>query len=265
MISVSSAQARLDRLQLFVAAYRALDWGSDTEALDSFCKNWRNLAPVRTGSGAASRIDADQLEVALGYLKGPLAAARADGRFLNPWIVAGLRRGEVRNAAVLASLWRPETSGPSARAFLNCFFRHLERQHGAALPTAVQLEAGYMVRTEHCLAGDASERVDLTIEGKDFMVGVEIKIDAAEGVAQVDRYLEALSLRSRLKAKRAWLIFLAPYPHRGDVCFASDIPIIDASWRDLIAASQQCLPPSDDSYSFSDELIERFARHVSGF
>ncbi len=41
-----------------------------------------------------------------------------------------------------------------------------------ALHTLAELAAGYTVRAEHCPTGVQSDRVDLTIEGTDFLVGI---------------------------------------------------------------------------------------------
>lgn len=105
----------------------------------------------------------------------------------NPWNMARLGRYEVRNAAVLAQLWDPVLSGPSARRFLRSYLARLADPAGQ-LPTPDQLARPFRIRTEHCPTGNRSERVDITIEGEDFLLGIDVKIDAGEGHEQLVRY-----------------------------------------------------------------------------
>lgn len=256
------AGARLDRLAGFLSDFRGLEADRELHSLQSFLWEW-SASPKPNRPGVRT-IDHDRFAAFLSNVTGPLEEFRANGSFLNPWVVAGLRRSEVRNAAVLANLWRPELSGASALEFLNNFLRRVEYRAGVALPDAETLASGYRVRTEHCLAGQASERVDLTIEGRGFIIGVEIKIDAAEGEAQLERYGHALDERGRLKRLAPFLIFLAPYPHRGEAGPEVGLPILDASWDDVKAAGELLLE-GNGSYNFTAELIGRFALHIATF
>jgi hypothetical protein len=259
---MSSAQ-RIVRLERFFSTLQGTFDEEPRLRLDNFLKAWRGLPkPVRRSDPRT--IDVARLEQTLSGIGEPLAAARADGNRLNPWVLAGLKRSEVRNAAVLASLWRSELSGMAASRFLNAFLRQVERRSGIPLPSEAQLKSGYRVRTEHCLAGERSERIDLTVEGRDFIIGFEIKIDAAEGEAQLQRYADALAERSNVRRSSAFLIFLAPFPHRGLVANSELVPIADANWHDLKCAADE-ISAAGGYYHFANDLVGSFAEHATTF
>ena len=63
------------------------------------------------------------------------------------------------------------------------------------LPDEAELALGYSVQTEHCLNGSGADRVDITVETQDAIVGIELKIFAGEGEAQLARYVAAIEVR----------------------------------------------------------------------
>jgi hypothetical protein len=252
-----------ERLAASFYAYRRLSHEDPNERLTAFFRDWRAISTSVSRPGVRS-IQIGRLAGVFADLRDPLQLSRADGRHLNPWTAAGLWRSEVRNASALASLWRPEVSGEAARLFLNAFLRCVEKRSGCPLPSANELARGYLVRTEHCLAGERTERVDLTIEGRNFVIGVEVKIDAAEGDAQLQRYTRSLIDRAQARRSKPYLIFLAPYPHRGAIDGDCPVPIVDATWKDIQAAAD-ILESEGAGAGFVPELIDRFACHVARF
>lgn len=189
-----------------------------------------------------------------------IAAALGDRRtsstLVNPWSIAGLKRVEVRNASVLASLWAPATGGATAVAFLDSFLRRVTPVSN--LPTTEQLARPYVVRTEHCAAGTTSERVDITIEGVDFVLGIEVKIDAKEGPDQLERYARAVASWGRARNVESAVVLLAP--------FRPSIPgISHARWEDVIFAARSVLPRKRGDYGLTHHLIRSFADHAAHF
>lgn len=202
-------------------------------------------------------IDAKRLGIVCQTLSGPLARAAASGQLSNVWAIAGLKRNEVRNAAALGSLWSPGLFPETAAAFLRAFLHRLPGL--SALPIGSELDAGYTVRTEECPLGDASSRVDLSIEGRNFLLVVEVKIDAPEGEQQVTRYNEVLQAKAQLLGKRPVLVLLGPRPPRTGAA-------VHANWADVAAAAQATARQRKAAErTFADQLLQHFAAHVAAF
>jgi hypothetical protein len=198
-----------------------------------------------------------KLGALLATLRPPLANARSSGGFTNIWAIARLRRDELRNAAVLASLWNPGVCGRIAVDFLSAFLNRLPIR--ASLPTIAELSSGYIVRPEYCPLGINESRVDISLEGRDFVVLIEVKIDAAEGWEQLKRYDELLRTKARLLGKRPSLILLGP---RAPLSGAA----IHATWEDVSAAARIASRgriPSQET--FAEALLRQFAIHVRAF
>ncbi|HEX8215345.1 MAG TPA: PD-(D/E)XK nuclease family protein [Allosphingosinicella sp.] len=179
-------------------------------------------------------------------LRAPLDGAEARA-CANPWLTAALCHDEVRVSAVLAALWDRRQYGDEARAFLARFFARA----GNGLPDEVELAGGYRVQTESCLNGSVADRVDITVETRKSIIGIEVKIYAGEGEDQLSRYLAAMATRARLMRRdRCKVIFLAPYSSRG----AKEIA--NVTWRTVGETAAQ----ADDS-SHAGWLIQQFGRY----
>lgn len=232
------------------------------ERLSSFLQVLRPMirpevqAAETTVSEAGAWLNRERLAAAIAALAPKLAETRQHGGEINVWQVAGLKRAEVRNAAVLAALWSPAGIGDRAASFLSGFLRRL--RHPEALPSREELARGYVVRTEHCATGAATERVDITIEGESFVLAIEVKIGAGEGKEQLARYRESVEDWARNRCKRGAVILLAP--------FQTKVPgIIHADWRDVVSAARASLPAKPALFTHADRLIADFARHAAAF
>jgi hypothetical protein len=158
-------------------------------------------------------IDRERLSRFVESLRAPLESAETRA-CANPWLTAGLGHDEVRVSAVLAALWDRHRYGDEAREFLTRFFACA----GSGFPNEAELAAGYRVQTEHCLNGEVTERVDITVETHRSIIGIEVKIYAKEGEQQLPRYVAALATRARLMRRdRHKTIFLSPYAPNGQV------------------------------------------------
>jgi hypothetical protein len=188
----------------------------------------------------------------------PLRLARDAGILADPWAMAGLKRREVANAAVLAGLWSTASGGKIATEFLSAFLERLRsRPGGAKLPDHVALGSGYLVRTEDRPTGEA-DRIDITIEGQSFLVGIEVKIDAGLQPDQLGRYQAAIGRRAAGGGKVATVIFLSlrhtEYPD-----------VLNARWDDVAAAARAVASKGAMARDINRHLIERFAAHVARF
>ncbi len=217
--------------------------------------------PQAQGALEARGPDAGALSRTLEALRPSLAHARRSGALTNVWTTAGLKRDEVRNAAVLASLFNLLDAGDRAIPFLRAFLSEVEGADHSRLPTLTELERGYSVQTEACPLGAIDDRVDLSIEGATFLLLIEVKIDAAEGPAQLCRYDETLRRKAQALGKRPALIYLSPKPAREpppDAFYADWSAVRRAARRASMARPQA-------QRTFQDHLLAQFAEHVRNF
>jgi hypothetical protein len=240
----------------FFRAWSALPASGDASTA-RFFHALRPLLRDLDPPGARAKIAPDPARLARAFaaLAGPLRAIRSEGAFLNPWAVAGLRQ-EVQVCAALAALWNPALAGPGARDFLAAFLAQV-RGGGSPLPDAGDLAAGYRIRVEDSPLGLASERIDVTVEGERFLIGIEVKIGAALQPRQLERYVDTVTRRAAAGGQVPHVILLAPFPPRLAGVGA-------ATWRDVALAAEASLPPVRER-GFAHRLLETFAAHVRTF
>jgi len=227
----------------------------------------RPLLPARSDVWAGGSmpqgpsLSVETLKPLLAQLNGLLGSVRRQGALANVWAISGLRRDEVRNAGVLASLFDPRVSEDRAQAFLSAFLARVREGDRRLLPTDEELAKGYTVQTEARPLGALDDRVDLSIEGADFLLLIEVKIDAREGAAQLARYQAVLHLKAKALGKRPALIYLSPSPAKSP---PSDT--FYADWGDVRRAAQSVATKrSRADRSFQDLLLGQFAEHVRSF
>lgn len=248
-----------ERLQGFLAAWRShTPERAQVRRLGAFLSVYRQHRPPAPVVVVRPALDPTRLDSFLTAAQPSLERLRASGAMINPWGVAGIGRKEVRNSAVLATLWSPQQCGAQGRAFLDAFCRRIDDPAGL-LPTSEELAGGYVVRTEHCPVGAVSERVDVTIEGRSFVLGIEVKIDAAEGPEQLRRYIGSVKRWARQRGgKKTAVVFLAPYR-------PSQQNVLHATWRDVTNAGRDCLRVHAGAPTTHSFLLETFVRHCDNF
>lgn len=246
------------RLTRFLSVWRRSSAArSQVGRLEIFVQKVSPLLPRRPSRPLVVQIDIERLRKVLPELSGAMRAARSDGGSINPWAVAGLKRREVRNAAVLAALWSPAQCGDVAIAFLVAFLR-LVGGTRVSFPDETELSKGFVVRTEHCPGADYRDRVDIVIESVEHLIGVEIKINAGEGSAQLARYVSSIRRNAKSLGKSPAVILLAPFR-------PSHEETLPASWADVRAAAMAILPKRQADYTYAHHLVAGFARHVKTF
>jgi hypothetical protein len=113
-----------------------------------------------------------------------------------------------------------------------------------------------MVRTEECPLGSETDRVDIAIDGPDFVLFVEVKIDALEGKEQLRRYAEAARRKANAYGKaHGRVIYLSPRP---PLVPPPEVAVV--TWR-VVARALSALPRA----GFNGALAHGFAHHVRSF
>lgn len=186
-----------------------------------------------------------------------LGEARRTGELASPWAAAGIGRKEVRNAAVVAWLLDPMGSHGHGALLLQAFLDLV----GGRWRSEHRDSSKARVHTEYCALDDLADRVDVVIEGDSWRLFVEVKIDAAEGEAQLERYAaKGRAMESLARATGRdydWeLVFLSPRA-----------PLLDhglrhLTWRQIAQTLREASRRAPPIPAF---LINSFARHVRAF
>ncbi|HEY5107616.1 MAG TPA: PD-(D/E)XK nuclease family protein [Caulobacteraceae bacterium] len=192
----------------------------------------------------------------------PLAAARARGDFIDIWAVAGLNRREVRNASVLAWLLDPRGSHGQGSGCLEAFTAQISRADPSWRldPSILRL---FRVRTEQRPLGSDRDRVDIAIDGPGFLIFIEVKIDAGEGLNQLSRYTESAAAKAAASADaqghkpRTLVAFLSPMPPSKPVA-----GLVHLSWSEVADALVEASAYAEGTARF---VVRSFAKHIRSF
>lgn len=225
--------------------------------LAQFSAAWPSLRPrsIIATRPPALRPEAKRLAKATGALNYAIKTIHERGDAFNPWIAGGLRQDEVRNASVLAAFMTRSQVGDLAPQFLDAFLSRLSGVK-APLPDLVALCRGYRVRTEDCPLGLASERVDITVEGDSFLIGIEVKINAKEGPDQFARYCRTIERRATDGRRSAHVVLLTRR--------RLQVPgMVAAEWHDIVTAARATAAANRDNPI--SRMLLAFAKHVDSF
>lgn len=153
---------------------------------------------VPTGFLSLPAIDIRGAEAFFTQYKSEYASFWASGSAINIWEVAGLKRDEVRNTAVLAWLLDCHGSHGQGNIFLKCFLDSLQEMPGNENAPALNIKSHHLegayrtvpekVFLENAEDGQTNNRIDIVVDGNDFLLFIEAKIDAGEGTDQIERY-----------------------------------------------------------------------------
>lgn len=261
----------LDELEPLAAQLRAFvtDWrglkpsppASLTSRLNGFVEAWRALTETCSSQlevkPTQSALSLERLASVLRELKPALDEARAGGAFINVWQVAGLGRRELPNAAALAWLLQPRGNhGLGIGPLKGLFDALLAVSPDCPRPSDL---SRCSIRIEDRPMWSERDRVDLVVDHPELLLFIEIKVDAAEGLDQLRRYVEAAEETARCTRRAAWrvayLTRFRPIGLHGEV-----IPL---NWRDVsralrIRAAQEM--PISHSRTMVKQLLDHFAR-----
>jgi hypothetical protein len=174
---------------------------------------------------------------------------------MNVWFIAGLRRNELRNAAVLAWFLDPRGSHGFGAAALRAFLVEVTKRTPGWPNLGCDLSRVTVV-TEEWPLGSETDRVDIAINGPDFALFVEVKIDAFEGPDQLRRYADLIERKAlAFDRKHGRLIYLSPRIPQNPPPGLGSI-----TWRG-VAEALSTLPRK----GMSGALAAQFAHHVRAF
>jgi hypothetical protein len=190
----------------------------------------------------------------------PIARVAARlGDMINVWEVAGLKRNELRNAAVLAWLFDPhETHGCGADIFLG-FLRLIEARKGKSR-LSTSIGNNYVVLREAYLLDNMESRVDVAIEGSCLVI-IEAKIDAVPDKQQI---LDYLSIAERRARNRPYCVILLAPAH--PIFGIDNQYFVTATWNDVSETIEGLVRQNAPSSSgFGDRVLKQFARYIRKF
>lgn len=177
------------------------------------------------------------------------------GGAINIWDVAGLKYNEGRNSAVLAWFLDPQGSHGWGERVLREVLRLVCKRY-QNWPDLDDSLGKVSVVTECWPVGSTTERVDIVVDGDDFTLFVEIKINAREGKEQLARYMNVAEMKRRVTGKRHGLVlYLSP---------AAPLKLPEGAgfitWKD-IEQIFLCLPKN----GFNGAITQQFAQHIQKF
>ncbi len=195
-------------------------------------------------------------------LASPLALVRRTGSLIDVWSVAGIRRKELPNAAVLAWLLNPRGSHGQGALCLSAILGLVEHRSGLDL-SGIALDQARVQPEERPLGSDR-DRVDIVVETPDLLIFIEVKIDAVEGRAQLSRYVESANQVAAVRAltgtepvKQTLTLFLSPRPP------TEQVPdVVHLTWRELGSVLTAAGRQAD---GLAAALIRSFAAHTRSF
>ncbi len=230
-----------------------VDFSSFFEEFSSF---WVSGA-VSLDSLRQKVIDTDEIACHFDSFQSLYRDERRRGTEVNVWKLAGLKRDEVRNTAVL-SWWLDCQGSHGLGSILLESFLSLAPELNLACPNGLLLNR-YKTRAESLPLGEVDNRIDIEIKSKYFLLFIEVKIDASEGDQQLERYKKLLFEKSKLfNVKKNALIYLTP---SGVKCEAGGV--ISFSWRQVAGAFRKAKIP--EGSEMVKQVLFQFCEHIEGF
>jgi hypothetical protein len=263
MLSQSNIESRIESLVRFFSAFRAKSDSRDEERaslrdfLETFCR-LRATLPARQPAPDEPKINAFQFEKFVHTFRSTFHDLRRSGGFINVWAVAGLKTNELRNAAVLAWLFDANQTHGFGSTILHAFLRQIHKHYNGIFPLPLNTLGAYSVSTECYPLGNVESRVDIVVDGQEFVAIIEVKIRAVEGDKQIERYLDLAKAKAKIRNSNAYcVIFLSPVRQPQPL-----ENVIMATWNDIARSIEELV---GDPSCLGDYVLLQFARHIRRF
>ena len=185
---------------------------------------------------------------------------RRNGDSVNVWEVAGLGHDEVRVSSVFAWFLNCHAEHGQADSLLSAIVDKLPNKPDR-FPKSEKIQSKpYWVYVESCASGERSSRIDIEIEGEEFLVFIEVKIFAGETNDQLRRYLQIAEQKA---GTRSWgIIYLTPDGKEPSILHPM---LLALSWKDVADVFQNYSKLYLPALSYSRQLISQFSKHILEF
>lgn len=234
------------------------------QKLELFFKKFRDLPSIEEVPEQPLFVDSNKLEIFFNSFDDalePMREARKKGLSVNVWKAAGLGENEVRNSQILKWLLDYRGDHGQGNKILVELLKLLE-----LLPQRFQnysLER-YSTIAECCPLGNQESRVDIEIDADEFLLFIEIKINATEGKDQLQRYIDIAQAKAK---KRDWLVVYltkdGKLPEKYQ-SYKEQEKLIGLSWEKLAEIFYEYAKDRDVN-NRSAWLVKQFADHIKTF
>ncbi len=187
-------------------------------------------------------------------VQAPILAAQQQGLAVNVWQTAGLKNDEVRHSKVLK--WILDCRGDHGQG--NAILLHLLKE----LPLLEKYQPKRYFTTEECCPlGNQESRVDIEIDADEFLLFIEIKINAMEGRDQLQRYIDIAQSKAK---NRDWLIVYLTRDGKLPEKYNAHKNLQGMSWIEISKILFKYVKNVDVN-NRSAWLVKQFADHVKNF
>ena len=218
------------------------------ENLGRFFKDWRKVfINDRQLARFFNQYQSDEVQA-------PILAAQQQGLAVNVWQTAGLKNDEVRHSKVLK--WFLDCRGDHGQG--NTILLQLLKH----LPVLQQYQPkGYFTTEECCPLGNQESRVDIEIDAEEFLLFIEIKINATEGKDQLQRYIDIAEAKAK---DRDWLIVYLTRNGKLPERYNAHKNLKGMSWMGISKILSEYTKNSEVN-NRSAWLVKQFADHIKNF
>ena len=218
------------------------------ENLGRFFKDWRKVfINDRQLARFFAQYQSDEVQA-------PILAAQQQGLGVNVWQTAGLKNDEVRHSKVLK--WILDCRGDHGQG--NAILLHLLKE----LPLLEKYQPKRYFTTEECCPlGNQESRVDIEIDADEFLLFIEIKINAMEGRDQLQRYIDIAEAKAK---DRDWLIVYLTRNGKLPERYNAHKNLKGMSWMGISKILSEYTKNSEVN-NRSAWLVKQFADHVKNF
>lgn len=251
------------RLKSFLSTYRHArrSSGPDTDVLQRFTHVLAALASARKPSRARQLISTRGEETVAAFVRRFSEVRSRSGRLnttTNLWSIAGLKRDEVRIAAVLA--WALDCRGSHGfgDAIAVALLETLRTSGRGDQLRGLTLGSDYVVRREYSAFGIPDDRIDVSLVGDNCVLFIECKIDAREGDRQLERYRAIATQKAHAVGKvHGRVLYLSGFRPTN-----LDPDVTWLSWKDVARAIRRAVVKADGTAEFSTGALRQFADFV---
>ena len=218
------------------------------QQLEQFFKDWRKVfINDRQLARFFAQYQSDEVQA-------PILAAQQQGLTVNVWQTAGLKNDEVRHSKVLK--WFLDCRGDHGQG--NAILLHLLKE----LPLLEKYQPKRYFTTEECCPlGNQESRVDIEIDADEFLLFIEIKINAMEGRDQLQRYIDIAQSKAK---NRDWLIVYLTRDGKLPEKYNAHKNLQGMSWIEISKILFKYVKNVDVN-NRSAWLVKQFADHVKNF